>query len=169
MEVHYCEGWFRARKIAVNIWEIAEARTAYVNRQMYTALIGSPTAPECFVESTGDAIGLGFLDDLLREHVSYEFEEKEPGKLFLSMATERKFEGDTDNVTWAITYFFDEDGHVVIRETDVITDLVTQAETYLDVSANWEPYPEFGQYESIARKDRVELISIANKKDNLFE
>lgn len=114
-------------------------------------------------------MAVGFLDDLLREDLSYEFQERQPATLFLSMATERKFERDTDNVIWGITYYFDEDGHVAVEEEDFVADTLTSAETYLDVSANWERYPEFGQYESITRKDRVRLIPIADKKDGLFE
>ena len=169
MKVHYCKSWFRARKRATDMWDEAEARAAHVKRQLYTALVGSPTAPECFVEIRDDYMGVEFLDHLLREYVAYQFEEKEPGKLYLSMATERKFDGDTDKVIWGITYYFDEDGHVAIEEEDFVADTLTKAETYLDVSANWEPYPEFGEYESITRKDRVELIPITNKKNSLFE
>jgi hypothetical protein len=151
------------------MWDEAKGRAAHEKRQLYTALVGSSTTPECFVESTGHSIGVGFLDELLREHLSYEFQEKHPGRLFLSMATERKFDGDTDKVIWGITYYFDEDGHVAIEEEDFVGDTLISAETYLDVSANWERYPDFGDYESIARKDRVALIPIADKKDSLFE
>ncbi len=146
-----------------------KAQAAHVSRQLYTGLVGSPTAPDCFVEISNDYIGVEFLDGLLREYVSYQFQEMKPGRLFLSMATERKFEGDTDKVIWGITYYYDEDGHVAIEEEDFVGDTLTKAETYLDVSVNWEAYPEFGEYESITRKDRVALIPITDKKDNLFE
>lgn len=169
MEVYYCESWFRGKKVAVNIWNATKAHTAYINQQLYTVLLGSLKTPRCFIESTGDAIGIGFLDNLLREHMSYEFQEKKHGTTFLSMATERKFKEDTDEVIWGITYYYDEDGHVSIEEEDFVTNTLTSAETYLDVSSNWEPYPEFGEYESIARKDRVDLIPISDKKQNLFE
>jgi len=173
MKVYYCDGWFRAKKFAPEMWDEAKARAAHSKRQLYTALLGSASAPSCFVEVTGNSIGVGFLDALLREYLSYNFQERQPGKLFLSMATHRKFDGDSDKVTWGVTYFFDENGHVAIQEQDLIADedadAFISAETFLDVSANWEPYPQFGEYESITRKGRVELIPIADKKDSLFE
>ena len=169
MDVHYCRSWFRARKRATDMCDEGRARSAHDSRQLYTALLGSATAPSCFVEFNMDYAGVEFLDHLLREGLTYAFQEKRPEKLYLSMATERKFDGDTDKVIWGITYYFDEDGHVAIEEEDFVADTLTKAETYLDVSANWEPYPEFGEYESITRKDRVELIPITNKKNSLFE
>jgi len=169
MKVYYCDGWFLARKFAPEMWDEAKARAAHSNRQEYTALLGSPTAPECFAVVVNDFIGVEFLDGLLREYISYRFQERESGMLFLSMATHRRFEGESDKVIWGITYYFEEDGLVAIEEEDFVTNILTSAKTYLDVSANWEPYPQFGEYESITRKGRVELIPIADKKDSLFE
>jgi len=99
MKVFYCDGWFRAKKCAPCRWDEATAMAAHSQRQPYTVLIDSSTAPNCFIEVTNDSIGIGFLDGLLREYLSYEFQEERPRELFLSRVVLREFRERTDMVT----------------------------------------------------------------------
>lgn len=85
--VYYCEGWFRGKKIATGILSADEARKAHDRKQSYTALIDSVERPYCFVEMAGAAVIVGFLDELLRESLTYVFQEVDSEKLFLSTAT----------------------------------------------------------------------------------
>jgi hypothetical protein len=152
MSITYCDGWFRAQKRAVEFLTEDQARTAYNARTLYAALVGDPIRPRCFVECNMDYIGVEFLDDCLRSHVCYQFVEKEPGRLFMTMAVYRQFDGDGENVRLATIYYYREDGDVTVhRVSDGET---AEAIVKLDVTANWEPVPEFGCYESIARLDR---------------
>jgi hypothetical protein len=138
----------------------SEARTAYEARTLHTALIGDKDHPQCFVEVTGDSMAVGFLDAHLREYVCFNFQERRPGMLFLSMAVFRTFEGSSDKVREGAVYFYKESGEAQVQKNNLMPTKETwEANTMLDVSANWEPYPQFGKYESITRLDRgLQLI-----------
>jgi hypothetical protein len=99
---------------------------------------------------------VGFLDAILRESVAYSFQERRPGQLFLSQAFFHQHRGESDEVLNTIHYIYKEDGAAVVytyryTPTGCVT---TEVERLIDVSANWEPYPKFGEYESIIRLDR---------------
>jgi hypothetical protein len=154
MEVHYCRGWFRPRKVLSEPLTEHEARAAHDSRALYTALIGDRDHPRCFVEITGDSMAVEFLDAHLRPYVCYHFQERRPGMLFISMAIFRKFEGGSDKVREAVIYYYKEDGRTEVHKTFISPAETWEGDTTLDVSPNWEPYPEFGEYESITRLDR---------------
>ena len=98
---------------------------------------------------------MDFLDDHLREALSYHFNEYEPGKLFLSMAVYREFDGDTDRVASGDCYFFDRSGDVSIRYETFDPHTLEVAETVTDVSGNYDFYPEFGVYDSVCARERM--------------
>jgi hypothetical protein len=68
------------------------------------------------VAGGNDFIGVDFLDEFLRESLSYQFEEVESGRLFLSMATHREFDGEKDQVLSGCSYIFKQDGKLILRE-----------------------------------------------------
>jgi hypothetical protein len=154
MKITYGYKWFRPKKRLTEVWDEARARKAHEDRQLYVAVVGEITSPTCFVEINNNYIGVGFLDRLLREYLSYTFDEVEPGRLFLKAATHREFDGDCDKVSRGETYMFGQDGSVRVRKEDYLESNHSVAESKLDVGGNWEPYPTFGQYESIIRENR---------------
>lgn len=159
MNITYCKQWFRGQKRELESLSPEQAREAYDSKELYTAVVHDKRRPICFVESKSDYIGVEFLDDRLRSYVAYQFLEKQPGRLFLSMAVFRKFDGTRENVVHGVVYYFKEDGHTDVDLEDDIAHEYYEASTTVDVSANWEPYPEFGQYESISRLERgLQLI-----------
>ena len=154
MNVTYGKSWFRARKRFTETWDEGRARKSHDKRELYVAVVGQSSSPACFVEINNDYIGVAFLDTSLREYLSYQFQELEPGRLFLTMATHREFEGGSDKVKSGTTYYFKQDGSVTIESEDFLTNTRSVKEAYTDVSGNWEPYPQFGQYLSIIRENR---------------
>jgi hypothetical protein len=71
----------------------------------------------------------------------------------------RQFDGSSDKVREAAIYYYEESGETEVDKTFIATKETWEGNTTLNVSANWEPYPEFGQYESITRRDRgLQLI-----------
>jgi hypothetical protein len=42
--VHYCKSWFRAKKRTTELWPAEKAEAAHLQRQRYTALVGSAVA-----------------------------------------------------------------------------------------------------------------------------
>jgi hypothetical protein len=154
MTLTYCKGWFRHQKRVVTVLDESAARKAHEQRRPYTVVLGDVTTPECFIDINNDYVGVGFLDDLLREYLSYTFDESQPGRLFLSMATQRDFDGESDKVTSGTTYHFKENGAVTIETEDFVEPFLSEGHLQADVSGNWDDYPKFGQYSAVARVDR---------------
>lgn len=66
-EVYFCKSWFRIKKIALEPWSEAAARSNHESGLPYTALIGSATKPTCFLEFLTDKnmVGVGFFGSKL--------------------------------------------------------------------------------------------------------
>jgi hypothetical protein len=154
MDIHYSRGWFRAKKRPNDLWTEHEAKAAYDRRELHTAIAGPLNHPIAFIEFNKDYVGVGFLDHLLREYLSYQFQELRPGQLFLTMATHRDFDGDSDSVSSGTTYIFNPDGKVTLIAEDFRAGSKTQGATESNVSGNWENYPLFGKYELLLRTER---------------
>jgi hypothetical protein len=152
--VSFGKGWFRAKKRLTESWDESKARFAHEQRQPYVAVVGNAESIRCFVEANNDYIGVGISDNAKREFLSYQFQEIQPGRLFLTMATHCEFDGETDGVKSSTTYYFKPNGCVTVESEDFATGHLTTKKIQTDVSGNWEAYPVFGDYESIVRIDR---------------
>ncbi|MBI1831877.1 MAG: lytic transglycosylase [Planctomycetes bacterium] len=154
MTITYGEKWFDYKKRLTVAWPESRARRAHERRRLYTAVISENGTPFYFVELNMAYVGVAFLDELIREYLVYQFQELEPGRLFLSMATYRDFDGDSDRVKDGTTYYFKPNGTVITEHLDCATNTLTTKECVRDLSGNWEPYPAFGEYSALARKER---------------
>lgn len=152
--IFYCKSWFRAKKQPTEVWTCDEAKTAHVNKQHYTVLVDSINRPYCFLDIADKVVGVGFLDENLREPLTYAFQEIAPGKLFLTMATHREFEGETDKVVRGISYVFKQDGSVQMRREFFNPYHLETSMTLSDVSMNYASAPEFGEYDDFIRIER---------------
>jgi hypothetical protein len=152
--IYYCKSWFRAKKKPTELWCEQKAEAAHRNRLPYTALVGSAEQPYRFVDVADKVIGIGFLDSLLREPLTYAFKEVEAGKLFLTMAIHRKFEADTDQVASGVTYLFDQHGTVNIRREFFNPHRVETATSAFAPASNYATWPEFGAYDQLVRVER---------------
>ena len=154
-DIFFCKSWFRAKKRLTVLWDEAQAREAHERRKPYTALIGDVERPTHVVELNDRFVGVEFLDDLLRAALSFQYREVEPGKLFLSMATYREFDDDSDRVLVGTSYMFERDGALKIRREKFDPHGIEEANGKADVAANFEPYPAFGRYDGICVAERV--------------
>ncbi|WP_131818344.1 lytic transglycosylase [Planctopirus hydrillae] len=127
---------------------------AHLEKRPYAVLIEDGYVLRCFLEIDRDYVGVGFLDEHKREFLSYQFQEVEAGRLFLTMANYRKFEGEGDHTIEGTTYYFRMDGGLTIETEDFSTAVVSTKKTQVNVDGNWEGYPEFGNYNSITRVNR---------------
>ncbi|KHK63732.1 hypothetical protein [Pseudomonas frederiksbergensis] len=155
-EVYFCKSWFRIKKIALEPYDEAAARINHESGVPYTALIGSATKPSCFLEFLTDKgmVGVGFLDQNLREYMSYQFHRVEDDKLFLSMVTHREFFDGGDKVKEGVTYFFDRSGELVIRRQAFNPHAVEKAVSSFDPVNNYEVFPKFGEYSELIKIER---------------
>jgi hypothetical protein len=152
--IYFCKSWFRAKKRPTEIWTEGQAKSAHANNQHYTILIDSIERPYCFIDFADKVIGVGFLDENLRESLTYAFQEIEPGKLFLTMATHRYFEGETDKVISGFSYMFGRDGTVQIRREFFNPHRLETGTSLADVSMNYSAMPAFGQYNDLIQIER---------------
>lgn len=142
------------------------SRFAHDNKLVYYITIFKNEKPYCFLEINKGFYRVSFLDDLSRTYMSYDFYgsnyEKDYGdKLFLGKITFWEFEGNTDKMIKITDHIFKTDGTFLMIERDLITNeqIDSEAKNKIDVSSNWENYPEFGKYESLIRKERETIIS----------
>ncbi|ODA29958.1 hypothetical protein A6X21_06345 [Planctopirus hydrillae] len=154
MKLIYGSRWFRAKHRMTEVWDEEHAMRAHLEKRPYAVLIEDGYVLRCFLEIDRDYVGVGFLDEHKREFLSYQFQEVEAGRLFLTMANYRKFEGEGDHTIEGTTYYFRMDGGLTIETEDFSTAVVSTKKTQVNVDGNWEGYPEFGNYNSITRVNR---------------
>lgn len=152
--IYFCKSWFRAKKRPTELWSEEQAKSAHVNKQTYTVLVDAVDRPYCFLDIADGVVGVGFLDDFLRESLTYAFQEVEPGKLFLTMATHREFDGSTDKLESGVTYLFERDGSVEIRRELFNPHRLDTTISRINVSSNYTSKPEFGHYDNLLRVER---------------
>jgi len=154
--IYFCEGWFSAKKYAPEIWTEAQAQAAHDSGQKYTVLVDSIERPFCIIDvMTSKFIGVDFLDEHLREALTYQFQLASPGQMFLTMAVHREFDGEEDKVARASRYTFTEDGKLQIRRTEFIPEHSQEvADGEADVTSHYVAVPEFGHYEAFMKMER---------------
>jgi hypothetical protein len=150
----YSEDWSFNYHAAKNPLSAEEAARRHSARRRYAVASGAIDSPDAVILMTGNSALIEFFDDNRDDYLSLQFQEKRPGELFLSMATYRKFRGGEKPIS-AVTFTFEEDGSGRIVEYDGATK-GTKVRTVApaNVSLNWEPYPQFGQYEGLLRVER---------------
>lgn len=134
---------------------LEEARALYDRRETHTALVLREGAPYAIVESHKDFVGVTFYDEQVREYLSYGFRELDPGRLFLEQANYWEYQGDRRDASTYTTYMFKPDGEIRIDVDHFDRGLKdTGIPRQVDVSGNWEPYPQFGEYAGLLQTDR---------------
>lgn len=155
-KVYYCKNWSIGYKEPIDLWMEKKARKKHDAGESYTVLIDSESTPSCFINIMRNSgwVSVSFLDEYLREYLLYNFKVLGVEALFLAMAVYREFNDDTDQVVNGTTYHFKEDGHTIIIEDNISNNTSERSETYSDVTGNYDVFPEFGEYNSLIRKER---------------
>jgi hypothetical protein len=153
-DIHYCKSWFTAKRRPTVLWDAAQARRAHEARKRYTVVIGDLARPTHIVNVSNDFVGVEFLDERLRVALDYHFEEYEPDKMFLNMATHRHFDGDSDRVIDGTSYIFERSGEVIVRRESFDPHSIEEGQSQVDVAPNFEAYPKFGDYAKLCVSER---------------
>ena len=124
---------------------ICLAENEYLGRDLILARMPDGQAPFAFIEIRDSYVAVEFLDDFIRSFMNYQYQEIEPGRLFLSMAVRRHFLEDTNDVADGMVWFFKQDGSVTIEDDE------RRWDSSLDVSGQWKSYPAFGQYDDLLK------------------
>ncbi|MBY0563043.1 MAG: hypothetical protein K2P58_02555 [Hyphomonadaceae bacterium] len=152
----YCEKWFRHDKVPIELLSEAQAKARHKKGALYTVLVGSETRPNSFLEVVGENafVSVNFLDDELRDYLTYAFQRVEDGRLFLSAVTRREYQPGTDKIAKAELYYFNREGSVSVRLVDAEAKREQTGSREIDVATNYEAWPEFGRYEHLLQRER---------------
>lgn len=174
----YCKSWFWGRRMTNNPMSEVEARARHAKREEYTVAIGGFENPSVMVEVVDRMVAVTFFDELLRRPLDYTFQEKEPNRLFMTMAVRRRycpatdamvarmmagrktpdqpwaqFLADSDRVIEGTSLAFKMDNSVLKQYEHFAAPYDFQESRFQwDTSVLWEPYPEFGCYEHLLKR-----------------
>lgn len=160
MQVTYCEVWSDQLRSPVDVISEATARERNAKGKHYCVVLGDAASPQAVLDIAWENsyLGVSFIDEEGRTHTKYTFRKMESGKLFLTDVTAwnypegAQFEFEADVIESAE---FRPDGYASRTLDDSSSDQVKKTEyTDVPVETNWEPIPEFGHWESVARYDR---------------
>lgn len=157
LTVSYGERWSDLSLRIVDRLDAEAARQRHERGELYAAILGDPEHPWAHLNVRLEVgyVDVTFLDEELREDLSYTFT-REPGSegdLFLEQATWRTYDSSSERVL-SEHYIFKPPNITHVRKRDYTAN---EQETYsveADLAQNWEPVPAFGDYESIAARER---------------
>lgn len=150
----YFERWSRTKGQPANALSCEQARVRHHAGDAYVAVLLLDKG-KCVVDLAGDWVSVLFFDSLARLYTKYDFKRMEPGRVFLSAAMYMEHEGESMQAHTAVTFAFRTDGAVTIEKRDMLCGEVHEKETVADAAVNWDVYPEFGDYGSICRLERM--------------
>ncbi len=151
----YCRKWFTPKRMMTEPFDEATARSRHSAKETYGVVVDSKSRPNAVLLVGADFVAVDFLDEHSRVKLSYHFQEKSPGNLFLTMAVHRQFVGETDQVMLGTRYSFDLDGKVEIRREQFVPKRELEvASSTADTARNWESFPAFGAYEHLLKVER---------------
>lgn len=164
--VTYCQRWNNKLHKPIEPLNPAAALRKDRAKEWYTAVLGDPAAPRCYVELAweNNHVGVWFLDDELRRNVHYSFTRLDETIMFMDAVGLWYYAdgagrslGDASRIEMVD---YSADGHVRRTSIDVPRKLET-VEEFSDVplDINWEPVPAFGDYRSVTRLDREPPIT----------
>ncbi len=155
--VSYGERWSKRGLYIVDPLDVETARERHERGELYAAILGDPEHPWAYlvVRLEVGYVGVDFLDEELRGDLSYTFarEPDSEGDLFLEQATWRIYD-DSGEPAFDEHYVFEPPNIAHVTKRD---HTAKDQETYAlktDLAQNYEPVPAFGEYESIARRER---------------
>lgn len=154
MQVYYCDEWSASKK---KPWNPFDEPTAYLHHQEkrpYTAILAENDKPEYIVNVAKEWVSVSFLDEQTRQYLSYDFEVKSEGKLFLKSSAYWEYDDETNEEITSLILAFHEDGHIVMEKRDLRTGSVEERETEGSLKENWDVFPEFGHYHHLCRVER---------------
>ena len=157
MRINYHTGWHRYLKEPLEELDPAKARARQKSDNPIVAVIYDDNEdPIAFIEINLGLYGVSFLDKLRREYLQYDFVDCENGKVFMEEAIWREFDGESDTAKCTTRYSFKTDGTLSIFKSDNTSNYEeVLSKKNVNISANWDRTPNFGQYENILKKERV--------------
>lgn len=154
MDIIYCDRWAISKKKPWNIIEECDAKLRHEKKESYSAIVKDSNRITNIVEVTDKYISVYFLDEKLRSYLFYVFDIVKNNNVFLRTVTYYLYD-DFENIKKECTMAkYEENGYIVIEQNNFITNVSTETDIIDDVSGNWDNFPNFGQYQSLCKKER---------------
>lgn len=160
MKATYCEVWSGELHSPTDVMTEDEARGRQARGDSYCVVLGDTETPQAVLEIVPENkfIGVNFVDEEGRTHTALSFINMGNGKFFMDEIVMWSYEPGAEDMSGAHrieNLEYRPDGYLKRTIEDDSVDHVEEIE-YKDVpvDVNWEPEPEFGHWESIARFDR---------------
>lgn len=159
MNVHYCRRWNFSLDQPIDPYTPEQARERDEQGELYTVIIGDAQKPECVIERDGSLYGPYFFDSNRRRQTCFAFRAIDDKRLFLKEIWTWEYPHDKArrlNESSRIDHLvYDQNGIVKHTITDKIkNEVVTRQIADVKLDINWEPVPEFGDWESLSRFNR---------------
>ncbi|MBQ7775067.1 MAG: hypothetical protein IJ379_04015 [Lachnospiraceae bacterium] len=151
MKIVYCEEWSLFKKQPHKILSEQDAKKKAAKEETYTAVLYEDDKVRYVIEVNKAFLTVRFYNDAFEYYLLYGFEKKDD-RLFLNMAYHYAYlDGEEQETT---LFNFKENGEMVAERRNYISGEVEEREGVVDVSCNWEPIPEFGDYHGVIRVER---------------
>lgn len=160
MNVTYCELWSNESRSATDVMTAEAARARDAAGESYCVVLGDVKSPDAVIEVVpeNDYINVSFIDEEGRTHMAYGFEKFDDKTFFMDDVTLWSYpEGarDESEASRVESLEYRPDGYGKYTVDDDSSETVQVSErTEVPLRQNWEPAPQFGEWASIARKDR---------------
>ncbi|MBC6451308.1 hypothetical protein [Actinokineospora xionganensis] len=161
--ITYCERWNSVLRKPITVLSDEQANARHQSGELYTAVIGDLGKPELLIEVRleRDYVGVWFFDeDSTLRVLKYTFKRTSPDTMFMTKVGTWSYAEDArQDLRGAHTIesvHYQSDGTVRQESTDVVAAETTVSEySGVSVDINAEPVPVFGQWDSLARRDRA--------------
>jgi len=154
MAISYCERWVARSRNAVDPLPPPVAEQRHREGMPYTAIISERGTPRVIVELARDSIGVCFLDEHQRPYLQHDFQRHSLGRLFMTRAIHREYDGSSDRIVRGRMVLFTPEGKQVTILEDRVHGTSHEHEATVSVENNWNVYPDFAEYGMLCRIDR---------------
>lgn len=152
MEILYCKKWWLQKKCPIDILDVKTAKQNHLKGEGYTAVLSRDGIIEYIIEISEKDIFVRFMNENKERYLTYAFNRKSKKDIFLNAAY---FYNYNDAIqTEMMVFSFNEEGELYMEKRNLINGDVETRESIVDVSCNWEKYPEFGEYSGLAVLER---------------
>ena len=151
MNIIYCAEWALYKKQPHNILSKHEAKEKFINDGTYAAVLYENDNVKNVIEIDEVSLTVRFYDDNLDNYLIYGFVKRD-GKLFMNMACHYAYQNHEKNEH--MIFNFKENGEMIAEKMNYVTGEVEERLAVVDVSCNWEEFPEFGEYYDVIRVER---------------
>jgi hypothetical protein len=171
MDYQYCKGWNDHHRGKGAELTSTQVEKLDAKGEEFCAVVGPMEQPECLIVVCGKTgfVGVEWPDELGRPALEYRFalehnHDVAPGEfryntdrkqpLFLETIYERRYSDDTRTATYMEICYFDRKGSVKVVRENFAEGTAETGSRELNVADLYSPFPKFGDYEEIRRKER---------------